>query len=122
MVYVSSLVGGILLNLSIAIMAVMQGMYQGEECREARKYMAFGAAAGVVLASVMVVLLWLGPPGAIFASILAGGSLIAMAGVNIYATYRTGITDCAKARMYSMILGVIFAIMGVMVWLLTPFL
>jgi len=119
MVYISALLGGIMINISIAVMALLQGMYNDPSCKKAR-YAVLGAMIlAIVCSSLMLLLEWLPAVGEIMASLVAVACLVAIAGALSYAAYETGITDCARARMYSIILIIIMMVAALLVFILT---
>jgi hypothetical protein len=119
MVYISALLGGLMVNVSIAVMALMQDMYKGENCKKAR-YAVLGALIlAVVCSSFMLLLEWMPMVGEVMASLAAVACLVAISGALGYAAYETGITDCAKARMYSIILIIIMMLCALLVLILT---
>ena len=119
MVFFSALVGGLMINLSIAIMALMQGMYKGKNCKRAR-YAVLGALMLAVSCScLMLILEWIPYVGAVGASLAAAACLVAISGALSYAAYETGITDCAKARMYSIFLIIILMLSALVTLILT---
>jgi len=119
MVYISALLGGLMVNVSIAVMALMQDMYKGKNCKRAR-YAVLGALIlAVSCSSLMLILEWIPFIGEIFASLAAVACLVAISGALSYAAYETGLTDCAKARMYSIILIIVLMLTALLVLILT---
>ena len=119
MVYISALLGGIMINVSIAVMALLQGMYNDPNCKKAR-YAVLGAMIlAVVCSTLMLLLEWLPMVGEVMASLAAVACLVAISAALGYAAYETGITDCAKARMYSIILIIIMMMCALLVLILT---
>jgi hypothetical protein len=119
MVYISALFGGLVVNVSIAVMALMQDMYKGENCKKAR-YAVLGALLLAVSCSCLILILeWLPVIGEIFASLAAAACLVAISGALAYAAYETGITECAKARMYSIILIIVLMLCALLTFILT---
>ncbi len=119
--YISALIGGIMINISIAVMALLQGMYNDPSCKKAR-YAVLGAMfLAIACSSLMLLLEWLPVVGEVMASLAAVACLVAISAALSYAAYETGLTDCAKARMYSIILIIVLMLMAGLVLILTPF-
>jgi len=119
MVYISALLGGLMVNVSIAVMALLQGMYKGDSCKKARYAVLGSLILAVFCSCLMLFLEWLPGAGEVMASLTAVGCLVAISAALSYAAYETGITDCAKARMYSIILIVVMMVCALLVLMLT---
>ena len=120
MVYLSALLGSIIINLSIAMMTFLQAMYQGEACRKSR-YIILGAMMlAIVCSTLMILLEWFPLIGEVGASLIVAAAIVLIAALNFWAAAETGIhDDCSKARLYSIILGIILPLLGILVFLLT---
>ena len=119
MVFISALLGSIAINMSIATMTFLQAMYQGETCKKARYIILIAMMLAIVCSTLMVVLEWFPLLGELVASLIVAVCLLTIAGLNAYAAYSTGINDCAKARLYSIILIIILALVALLVFILS---
>ena len=120
MVFLSAMIGGLTLNIGIATMAILQGMYKGPECKKSREIMLAGLLAAVAGSSMMIILEFIPFLGELGSSIVAGLALLTLAAVNAYAVSQTKVQECGKARLYSIILIIIFACLALLVAILTP--
>ena len=101
-------------------MTFLQAMYQGEACRKSRYIILIAMMLAIVCSTLMILLEWFPLIGELGASIVVGLALVVIAALNFWAAAETGIhDDCSKARLYSIILGIVLPLLGLLVLLLT---
>nr|QBK86080.1 MAG: hypothetical protein LCMAC101_06750 [Marseillevirus LCMAC101] len=123
MVYFSSLVGGITVSASIAIMTVLQGMFKGDDdCKKAHTVMFWTTMAALLGTIAIFIINWLplipATGKAAITSIAAFFIILAIAGGNSMAAAVTKMNECAKGRMYAIINTIVLVLIDVIVLIL----